>query len=101
MAKEFEYAVETRYRVNLVDDATAARPMEPNWSEWSDWTPRASYRTYPTLAGAAMACGFMNTGISREYREPRAPYQETQARVSYRKVPKGWIPLLPELGDGE
>lgn len=95
MSEEFEYTVETRYRVNQRDDA-GNLPVEPNWGEWSEWTPRPRYRTYPTLAGAAMACAGRSTGVHREYREPRAPYQEIQARVSYRKVPKGWIPLLPE-----
>lgn len=95
---EFEYTVETRYRVNQRDDA-GNLPVEPNWGPWSDWSERRRYRTYPTLAGAAMAQAHLNTGVQRQYQEPRAPYQQSQARVSYRKVPKGWIPLLPELGE--
>lgn len=94
MAQEFEYTVESRYRQNTRgDDGKYLDP--PVWGEWTEWSQRRIYRT---MAGAAMAKSQAREGVQRWYgAQNQGPSSETEARVSYRKVPKGWIPLLPEL----
>lgn len=91
---EYEYTVQTRYRLNQVDEDNQ-RPMEPNWGPWSRWS---AVKVFPTLAGAAMSAAGRNTVSKTYHRDPdqRIPYAETQARVAYRQVPSEWTPIHEE-----
>lgn len=90
---EYEYSVQTRTRQNQ-RGTDGILPKEPNWGEWSEW--RRSHRDpFRTLAGAAMSCAAKNR-TWHEYREPRAPIQEIEARVVWRRVPKSWTPIHEE-----
>lgn len=97
MSQEFEYTIEGRYRTNARDDE-GKYVDPPVWGEWSEW---ASRRIYGTMAGAAMAKSQAQDGVRRYAYGGTAATHEQETRVSYRVVPKGWIPLLPELGDEE
>lgn len=90
---EYEYTVQVRKRTNQRDES-GNLPVDPNWGEWSQWS-RIHRDPFRTLAGAAMSCASKNRTWS-EYREPRAPIQETESRVVWRKVPKTWTPIHEE-----
>jgi hypothetical protein len=96
--QEFEYALETRYRLNLVDEENRVRPDPPNWGEWTPWHVS---RIYHTLAGAAMAHSQAYAGVQYTYGTPKAATHEYDRRIAYRKVTKVWTPLLPALDEEE